>query len=324
MTKLTNRVLVTGGAGFIGSHSVELLLAKGYRVRVLDNLSSGSLSNLPLQDRRLEFVQGDIRDASIMTYAMQGISHCLHLAAQVSVVRSVEDPATSASHNILGTLNVMHAATSMGVERLVYASSAAIYGIPKQLPIRETATPRPLSPYGLEKWADERYAALMQTSHGLSSLGLRYFNVYGPRQDPQSPYAGVIARFLDALLLGRSPLIYGDGRQTRDFIYVKDVARANVAALEATRQGVCNVATGQRTNLLDLLDKLGMLTHCHLPVHFSPARQEDIRDSCGKTHRLEQWLGMQAEWSLADGLAALVASHHQHQLVDSLATTSNG
>lgn len=324
MTQLSHQVLVTGGAGFIGSHSVELLLEKGYRVRVLDNLSSGHLSHLPVQDRRLEFVKGDIRDDAIVTHAMRGITHCLHLAAQVSVVRSVEDPATSAGHNILGTLNVLHAATSMKVERLVYASSAAIYGIPKRLPIRETATPCPLSPYGLEKWADERYAALMQASHGLSSLGLRYFNVYGPRQDPQSPYAGVIARFLDALLLRRSPLIYGDGRQTRDFIYVKDVARANVAALEAKCQGVCNVATGQRTNLLDLLDALGTLTHRQSPTQFLPARQEDIRDSCGQTHRLGQWLGMRAEWSLADGLSALVAGHQQPRHADALATTYNG
>lgn len=324
MTQFAHRVLVTGGAGFIGSHSVELLLARGYRVRVLDNLSSGNLSNLPLQNRRLEFVKGDIRDASSVAQAMRDVSLCLHLAAQVSVVRSVEDPAASASHNILGTLNVFHAAASAGVERIVYASSAAVYGIPRYLPIRETLTPSPISPYGLEKWADERYAELLHTSQGLSSLGLRYFNVYGPRQDPQSPYAGVIARFLDTLLLGQSPRIFGDGLQTRDFIYVRDVARANVSALETGHQGVCNVATGRRTNLLGLLETLGSLTHHPPALQFSPARQDDIRDSCGHTQRLEQWLDIQAEWSLEDGLHALVSSTIQQQPADAITTTSHG
>ncbi|GHE21276.1 NAD-dependent epimerase/dehydratase family protein [Halomonas urumqiensis] len=306
MVNIIRQVLVTGGAGFIGSHSVELLLAQGFRVRVLDNLSSGSLDNLPNHDR-LEVIKGDIRDAECVRSAIQGMSHCLHLAAQVSVSRSVEDPVASAEQNIIGAVTVMQAAAEAGITRLVYASSAAVYGIPTQLPIFEKSSAAPLSPYGLEKWVDERYATLFESIHGLSSLGLRYFNVYGPRQDPHSPYAGVIARFLDCLLDHRSPTLFGDGRQTRDFVYVGDVARANLAALLGHQQGVCNVATGQRIDLLELLDLLADLTDCHLHVSQQPPRSEDIRDSWGDTQRLSAWLGITPDWTLKEGLAALVA-----------------
>lgn len=315
MVNIIRQVLVTGGAGFIGSHSVECLLAHGFRVRVLDNLSSGSLANLP-NDDRLEFIKGDIRDADCVRSAIQGMSHCLHLAAQVSVTRSVEDPVASAEQNIIGAVTVMRAAADAGVTRLVYASSAAVYGIPTQLPIFEKTACAPLSPYGLEKWVNERYAALFENLHGLSSLGLRYFNVYGPRQDPHSPYAGVIARFLDCLLDHRSPTLFGDGRQTRDFVYVGDVARANLAALLGHQRGVCNVATGQRTDLLGLLDLLANLTDCHLAARQLPSRSEDIRDSLGDTQRFATWLGITPDWTLKEGLAALVAEarKRRHQV----------
>lgn len=312
MIHIARQVLVTGGAGFIGSHSVECLLAHGFRVRVLDNLSSGRLANLP-HDDRLEFVKGDIRDADCVRSAIQGMSHCLHLAAQVSVNRSVEDPVASAEQNIIGAVTVMQAAAEAGITRLVYASSAAVYGIPTQLPIFEKSSAAPLSPYGLEKWVNEHYADLFENLHGLSSLGLRYFNVYGPRQDPNSPYAGVIARFVDCLLDHRSPTLYGDGRQTRDFVYVGDVARANLAALLGHQQGICNVATGQRTDLLGLLDLLSDLTDCHQRVSRQPPRSEDIRDSWGDTQRLSAWLGIRPEWTLKEGLAALVAEARRHR-----------
>lgn len=301
----TRHVLVTGGAGFIGSHSVELLLNKHFHVRVLDNLSSGRLSNLP-NHPHLEVMIGDICCSEDVHAAMQGVTHCLHLAAQVSVASSVEDPVGSATHNILGALNVMHAATKAHISKLVYASSAAVYGIPAQLPLREEVELCPLSPYGLEKWVDERYAALLSSLHGLPSLGLRYFNVYGPRQDPNSPYAGVIARFLDRLLSHQAPMVFGDGLQSRDFIFVGDIAHANLAALLSPQCGVCNVSTGQQINLLNLIHLLEQLTNCHLPPQHLPAKAEDIRDSCGSNQRLADWLVIQPRWSLTEGLGTLI------------------
>ncbi|MDR5898935.1 NAD-dependent epimerase/dehydratase family protein [Halomonas vilamensis] len=310
MTKLKEHVLVTGGAGFIGSHSVELLLQQGFTVRVLDNLSNGHLDNLPLHPR-LEFMRGDIRHSDDVKAAMQGVSHCLHLAAQVSVNSSVEDPVSSATHNILGALNVMHEAAQAQVTKLVYASSAAVYGDSDQLPLQEDCASQPLSPYGLEKWVDERYATLLQSLHGLPSMGLRYFNVYGPRQDPRSPYAGVIARFLDRLLDRQEPIIFGDGLQSRDFVYVGDIARANVTALLSPRCGVCNVTTGKSISLLELLEHLRHLTKCHLPARHMPAKAEDIRHSCGDAQRLFEWLAFEPQWSLQQGLVELIK--HQRQ-----------
>lgn len=298
--------LVTGGAGFIGSHSVERLLSQGAKVRVLDNLSAGRRGNLPLENPRLELIEGDIGDPDTARAAMRGVARCLHLAAQVSVQDSVRDPANSARQNILGCVNVMQAAQEAGVEKFVFASSAAVYGNPKSLPLAEDAVLEPLAPYGLEKLVDEQYAALFRSLHGLPSLGLRYFNVYGPRQDPRSPYAGVISKFMDCLLAGTTPTIHGDGRQTRDFIYVKDVARTNVAALQSQKQGLCNVATGQQINLLDLLQVLRQVTESSTAARHTAGRDDDIRDSLGDTRRLQDWLGIEPEWTLSEGLRALV------------------
>lgn len=306
MLTYPHHVLVTGGAGFIGSHSVELLLAKNINVRVLDNLSTGRLNNLPTHPR-LEIVTGDIRNLEDVQAAMQDITHCLHLAAQVSVASSVEDPVGSATHNILGALNVMHIAAKAKVSKLVYASSAAVYGIPAQLPLLEDADLQPLSPYGLEKWVDERYAALLGSLHGLPSLGLRYFNVYGPRQDPNSPYAGVIARFLERLSNHQAPIVFGNGQQSRDFIYVGDIARANVAALMSPQCGVCNVSTGQQIDLMGLIELLGELTGCQIAPQHLPAKAEDIRDSCGNNQRLSEWLMIEPKWTLPEGLAELIS-----------------
>lgn len=302
------RVVVTGGAGFIGSHTVERLLAEGAEVRVLDNLSSGRLEHLPLSNPGLEFVEGDISDARAVEAALRDATHCLHLAAQVSVVRSVEDPVYSARQNVLGCVSLLHGAANAGVRKFVYASSAAVYGTPETLPLGETATLLPLSPYGLEKQVDEQYAALFQALHGLDSLGLRYFNVYGPRQDPASPYAGVISKFVDRLARHEPPTVFGDGGQTRDFVYVKDVARVNVAALMSDRQGICNVATGAAIDLLGLLDTLRDVLGVDVAAEHAAGRADDIRHSCGDATRLHEWLGIKAEWSLADGLKALVSA----------------
>lgn len=300
------KVLITGGAGFIGSHSAECLLARGHAVRVLDNLSTGRRDNLP-QSPHLELIQGDVRDAADVNAACAGADACLHLAAQVSVTRSIEDPLQSAEHNIFGHLRVLHSAVAAGVKRVVYASSAAVYGDPEQLPLSEAAHLAPLSPYGLEKRVNEQYAALFGELHGLSALGLRYFNVYGPRQDPASPYAGVISRFVDRLLEGRRPVVFGDGGQTRDFIYVEDVARANAHAIENTVDGICNVATGRQVSLLELLDTLGRVTGQAAEPAFEAAREGDIRHSLGNPARLAELLGVHAECTLEQGLSRLVA-----------------
>lgn len=302
------RVLVTGGAGFIGSHTVEALLAEGCYVRVLDDFSAGRRGNLPAEKAGLDVVEGDVRDAETVMAAMQGMSHCLHLAAQVSVVRSMAEPASSAQYNVIGTINVFQAAREAGVPRVVFASSAAVYGDPdpERLPLTEEVLPRPLSPYGLEKWIGERYAELYRSMAGLSLLGLRYFNVYGPRQDPASPYAGVISVFVDSLLKGSAPCIYGDGRQSRDFIYVADVVRANLAALFSDRRGVCNVATQRRTDLNELFALLRDSIGGGLEPLYEAPREGDILHSLGSAKRMREWLGVTPAWTLVDGLSALV------------------
>lgn len=299
-------VLVVGGAGFIGSHTVEALLAAGHGVRVLDDLSSGKRENLP-QHEGLELVVGDVREPATVRRAMRGIRGCIHLAAQVSAVRAVEDPLGSAMRNIVGFINVIEAMREEGVPRLVYASSAAVYGENQNLPLEEDETLQPTNPYGLEKQVDELYAGLYARLHGLNSLGLRYFNVYGPRQDPSSPYSGVISKFMQNLSSGEALTIFGDGHQTRDFVYVGDVARANVLALGSDYTGVCNVATGSRVELLELAQVLGGCIGEEARLQFAPARKGDIRHSCGSDQRLRRKLGFAAHHSLENGLGELTA-----------------
>lgn len=301
-------VLVTGGAGFIGSHSVDCLLAAGARVRVLDNFSSGKMANLgghQAGDPALEIIEGDVRDPAAVAAAMVGITHVLHLAAQVSVVVSVQLPVESASTNVTGFLNVLDSARRQGVRRFVYASSAAVYGLPAKLPLHEEDPALPISPYGLEKAIDDQYAALYRELYGTSAAGMRYFNVFGPRQDPSSQYSGVISIFAQRMKEGQDLTIYGDGGQTRDFIYVGDVARANVAALQSDMGGVCNVATGHTVSLLDLVATLADIEGRKPVVHFAEARSGDIRHSSAENHRLTQELGVTGFTSLKDGLLRL-------------------
>lgn len=300
--------LVTGGAGFIGSHTVELLLSQGRQVRVLDNFSTGKRENLPENHPNLEIIEGDIRDPSLVEQALHDVSHVLHLAAQVSVAVSVAKPTESASHNISGFLNVAHAAVRHRVERLVFASSAAVYGTPESLPLNETAPPRPQSPYGLEKWINEQYADLFHELHGISTLGLRYFNAYGPRQDPSSPYSGVISIFCDRLKKRLPLTFFGDGLQTRDFIYVADIACANVLALESRLQGTCNVATGHSVTLLEMAKLLGQLAQYTPDCQFASPRTGDIRDSAASNQKLGEALGLRAFTPLDAGLEKLWAS----------------
>jgi UDP-glucose 4-epimerase len=300
--------LVTGGAGFIGSHSVEQLLAAGARVRVLDNLSSGKASNLP-KHAQLELVQGDIRDANSVAAALSGgVTHVLHLAAQVSVATSCEHPVESASHNLAGFLNVLDGARRSGVAKMVYASSAAVYGTPVSLPLTEQSPVAPLSPYGLEKSINDQYARLFLNLYGFPAMGMRFFNVYGPRQDPKSPYSGVISVFSDRICRGDALTVNGDGGQTRDFIYVGDVARANVAALGSPHTGVCNVATGKSVTLLELIAGLSEAAGRKPDVRFGPERSGDIRDSAADPRCMREELGIADTTPLSAGLRKLLES----------------
>ena len=291
----TMHVLVTGGAGFIGSHSVDLLLASGARVRVLDNFSSGRRENL-VNHTQMEIITGDIRDKGTVDAALAGITHALHLAANVSVVTSVEQPLTSAAVNLTGFLNVLEGARQLGVHRMVYASSAAVYGVPVKLPVA------PISPYGLEKFINDQYAALYQELYDFSAMALSYFNVYGPRQDPSSPYSGVISIFGSRLRDGKPLTIYGDGQQTRDFIYVGDVARANIAALRGVVNGVCNVVAGHTVTLLDTLATVAGVTPV---VSHGEARTGDIRHSSAVNAKVRTVLKVDGLTSLREGMQQL-------------------
>ena len=302
------RVLVTGGAGFIGSHSVEALLNAGAQVRVLDNFSSGRRANLPAAHPRLSVTEGDIRDAAAVAAALAGVTHVLHLAAQIFVQVSIREPVESCRTNVIGFLNVMDGARRAGVKRMVYASSAAVYGTPEHLPLDEGARTAPLSPYGLEKCVNDQYAALYRRLYGFSALGLRYFNVYGPRQDPASPYSGVISKWSDALRAGRARRIFGDGQQTRDFIYVKDIARYNVLALQRDAGGVCNVGTGNSVTLMSLIAALEAAAGARAERKFEPPAAGDIQASAMSPKRLNEVFGAQAATPLLEGLQALLSS----------------
>ena len=299
-------VLVTGGAGFIGSHTVEALLEIGARVRVLDDLSTGSRENLPEHHALFEFVQGDVRDQACVASCMSDITHVLHLAAQVSVPISIQQPVHSHSVNVAGYLNVLNASRLAGLKRVVHASSAAVYGVPDVLPLTEDSPVVPMSPYGLEKLVTDQYAHLFGELYGVSTLGLRYFNVYGPRQDPRSPYSGVISKFA-AWAMQESPFnICGDGLQTRDFIYVADVARVNVAALLSTACGVMNVATGHSVTLLDMAQVFAACVGHPIEMQYESARAGDVPHSSTRPMRMQNELAVRDTVRLQEGLAQLL------------------
>lgn len=297
-------VLVTGGAGFIGSHTAGCLLDAGHRVTVLDNLSSGKRENLP-ESPQLRLVVGDISDPAAVAEAIEGCDRVLHLAAQVSVAASVEAPVPSCRDNIFGFVNVLDHARRKGITRMVYASSAAVYGQPAELPLNESSPTAPSSPYGLEKLVDDQYAALAKELYGMNMLGMRYFNVYGPKQDPSSPYSGVISLFVDRLRRGETLNVHGDGGQTRDFVYVGDVARINAAALAGDIDGVMNVGTGNSGTLLELIEVLGEIANTQPVVNHGPSRQGDIRHSATSVERLRQTLATFPFTPLREGLNEL-------------------
>ena len=273
---------------------------------MLDNFSNGSISNLPSSHDDLEIIEGDITRSADVNTAMQGVDKCIHLAAQVSVVNSIEDASFSAQQNILGYVNIIEAMRNHHVSRLVYASSAAAYGNPVELPLKESSLLRPESPYGLEKKVNEQYAELYLNLHKLSACGMRYFNVYGPRQDPKSPYAGVIALFIERIKNKQALTIFGDGLQTRDFIFVHDIARTNVAALESNARGACNVGTGNTVTLLQLIEVLEELCGWQVEKTFDAPREGDIVHSAAIVERMNNELGFTAQVKLHEGLQSLL------------------
>lgn len=294
--------VVTGGAGFIGSHLAEELERRGEHVRVVDNLSTGHRRNLA-HLRSVEFVEGDLADVGVAHRAVAGADYVLHQAAIPSVPRSVTDPITSNRANIDATLNVLVAARDAGVKRLVYAASSSAYGDTPTLPKREDMPTAPLSPYALQKLVGEQYLQLFTRLYGLETVSIRYFNVFGPRQDPSSPYSGVISIFASALLAGRSPAICGDGEQTRDFTYVANVVDGVLRACTADASGqVINVATGGRISITRLFETMrGIVGSAVEPMHVE-ARAGDVRDSQADITRAREVLGYEPLVSFEEGL----------------------
>ncbi len=307
------KALITGGAGFIGSHIAETLVAEGCEVHVLDNLSSGHRENLaPVQDR-VRFFEGDIRDPDALREAVQGCEVIFHEAALVSVPLSVKEPVSSAEINEMGTLQVLEAARKYGVRRVVLASSSAIYGDDPEMPKREEMPPRPLSPYAVQKLTGEFYARLYHELYGLETVCLRYFNVYGPRQDPSSPYSGVISIFMTLAAEKRPPSIYGDGEQSRDFVFVKDVVQANILAADTPGAGGerLNVGTGRSVTVNQLWGAVCRMTGLELSPNYEPPRAGDIRESLADIDRARNLLGFDPAFSFEEGLEKTLAWYTQ-------------
>ncbi|MDP3879115.1 MAG: SDR family oxidoreductase [Dehalococcoidales bacterium] len=295
-------VVVTGGAGFIGSHLAETLARQDYEVIVLDDLSTGKLNNLEQCHHEVEFVEGSITDAVLLSKLFQGVDYVLHLAAIPSVPRSIDTPRASHDVNVTGTLNVLLAATQNKVKKVVYASSSSVYGDTPTLPKNEEMTPRPLSPYAAGKLAAESYCRVFREVYQLPTICLRYFNVYGPRQDPNSQYAAAIPKFISMAREGKPPVIFGDGEQTRDFTFVRDVVNANIMAMRSDVCGVFNVSRGESitiNRLVELImEQMGEKTS---PVHQEP-RKGDIKHSLADISKARAF-GYEPKHDLQDGLA---------------------
>jgi UDP-glucose 4-epimerase len=305
------RVLVTGGAGFIGSHLVEALLAKGYKVRVLDNLSTGKVGNLPMDNANLNLVIGDVADSATVAQAMRDCSAVVHLAAVASVQASVDDPVSTHQSNFVGTLNVCEAMVKAGIKRVVFASSAAIYGNNGEGSAIDEDTPKsPLTPYASDKLASEYYLDFYRREHGLEPVIFRFFNIFGPRQDPSSPYSGVISIFTERAMKQQPVSIFGDGEQTRDFVYVEDLVRILLQAVEAHEPmaGAVNIGLSRSTSLNDLIAELDAATGNSLTVNYQAPRQGDIRHSRANNARLLERFNLPEPTSIGQGLAQLIRS----------------
>jgi UDP-glucose 4-epimerase len=297
--------LVTGGAGFIGSNFVRRLVTESRTVRVLDNLSTGRRANLAGIEDRVDFVEGDISRMEDARRAVKGVRRVLHLGALPSVIQSIEDPVTTDRVNTLGTLTLLTAARDAGVERFVFSSSCAVYGDDPALPKRETMAPCPLSPYAVQKLVGEHYCRVFHLLYGLKTFVLRYFNIFGPRQDPASFYSAVIPIFVAKVREGKAPTIYGDGAQTRDFVFVEDVVRANLSCCEAPETaagGVYNVASGKRYSINDIAGAIIRIMGSALAPAHAPARSGEVRDSVGDASRAREALGWTCRTAFEDGL----------------------
>jgi len=299
-------VLVTGGAGFIGSHLTEALLRGGHRVRVLDDFSTGKRENLIFDDEypSLEIIEGDIRHLAICQRAMKGIEYVFHEAALPSVQRSVEDPLGSNAVNSGGTLNILFAAREEKAKRVIYASSSSIYGDTPTLPKHEEMPSYPLSPYALQKYIGEQYCRLFYELYGLETVSLRYFNIFGPRQDPNSIYSAVIPKFIDALLQGSPPIIFGDGEQSRDFTYIENVVQANLLAMSAEHLHgeAINIACAERTSLNQLVNVLRKILGSKLSPVYEEPRKGDVRHSLADIRKGKEILNYEPKVGVELGL----------------------
>ncbi len=299
------RYLVTGGAGFVGSNTVDELVRRGHSVVVLDDISSGKEDNLAEARNKITFIKGSITDIEIVRKAMHEAEYVLHLAARTSVPRSVKDPIETNKINIDGTLNVLVAAKELKVKRVVFAASSSAYGETPTLPKVESMQPQPISPYGVTKYVGELYGQTFGRCYGLENVALRYFNIFGPRQEPGSPYSGVLAKFCTAFLEDTQPVVFGDGAQTRDFTYVENAVQANLLACEAPNVSgkVFNVGAGGRVSLNEVLRELGKITGKTLEAKYDPPRDGDIRDSQADISQAREFLGYEPAVTFEEGLA---------------------
>lgn len=298
-------VVVTGGAGFIGSHLVEALIEAGHRVRVVDNLATGYRKNLASVEGRFEWLEGDLADFDVAKRAAEGAEHVFHEAAIPSVPRSVREPLESHASGPTATLNMLEASRLAGVKRFMFAASSSAYGETETLPKHEGIVPQPLSPYAAGKLAGEHYVHVYARTMGLDGVSLRYFNIFGPRQDPTSPYSGVISKFSQVMSEGERPLIFGDGSQTRDFTYVANVVAANLAAMRSEKPllgEALNVGTGGRISLLDLVGAINRVLGTSLEPRFEPARAGDVRDSQASLARISAVLKFAPVVEFEEGL----------------------
>ena len=301
--------LVTGGGGFVGSNIVQTLLERGERVRVLDNFATGRQQNLADLANEIELIEGDIRDPQVTARAVAGVDYVLHQAALGSVPRSVQDPITSNDVNVNGTLNMLWAAKQAGVKRFVTASSSSVYGNTPQLPKEEAMSPNPISPYAVSKLACERYTMSFHAVYGLPTVALRYFNVFGPKQDPLSQYAAVIPRFITAIKKGEAPVVYGDGEQSRDFTFIENVVQANLLACTAPAAPgqFMNIACGDRYSLNTLLQLLAEIIGKDVRPIYQAERSGDVKHSLASIERAKKVLGFSPAVNFRDGLKRTVA-----------------
>src|SRR6202158_5019889 len=299
------RYLVTGGAGFIGSNTVDELVRRGHSVVVLDDLSSGKEDNLAEIRNKITFIKGSITDIEVVRKAMHEAEYVLHLGARTSVPRSVKDPIETNKINIDGTLNVLVAAKELKVKRVVFAASSSAYGETPTLPKVETMQPEPISPYGVTKYVGELYGQTFGRCYGLENVALRYFNIFGPRQDPSSPYSGVLAKFCSSFLEDAQPVVFGDGEQTRDFTYVENAVQANLLACEAPSVSgkVFNVGVGGRVSLNEVVRVLAKISGKTLETKSQPSRDGDIRDSQADITQAKELLGYEPQVSFEEGLS---------------------